>query len=140
MYLHNCNNDDDDDDKEGTIPLNEIVSQIPSSIAIIPVIPTMEPEDSLIMEDKDLRTIHEKESPIPSESEDTPDNDNGCDLPFCDDSPPLGVLGGNSVTFSNPLFDANDDFTSSSEGVPEENVKIYSNPLFDFDDETSLVT
>ncbi|GJV44857.1 reverse transcriptase domain-containing protein [Tanacetum coccineum] len=30
-----------------------------------------------------------------------------------DDSPPLDVLGGNSVTFSNPLFDTNDDFTSS---------------------------
>ncbi|GJT34198.1 hypothetical protein Tco_0924617 [Tanacetum coccineum] len=52
-----------------------------------------------------------------------------------DDSPPLDVLGGNSVTFSNPLFNANDDFTSSNEGVLEENVKIYANPLFDFDDE-----
>ncbi|GJT49325.1 reverse transcriptase domain-containing protein [Tanacetum coccineum] len=58
-----------------------------------------------------------------------------------DDSPPLDVLGGNSVTFSNPLFDANDDFTSSDdesllkEDVPEENFKIYSNPLFEFDDE-----
>ncbi|GJZ07635.1 reverse transcriptase domain-containing protein [Tanacetum coccineum] len=58
-----------------------------------------------------------------------------------DDSPPLDVLGGNSVTFSNPLFDANDDFTFSNdeslpeEDVPEENFKIYSNPLFEFDDE-----
>ncbi|GJX62832.1 putative reverse transcriptase domain-containing protein [Tanacetum coccineum] len=46
-----------------------------------------------------------------------------------------------SVTFSNPLFDLNDDFTSSDneslsdEDVPEDNVKIYSNPLFEFDDE-----
>ncbi|GKB43184.1 hypothetical protein Tco_0888126 [Tanacetum coccineum] len=45
------------------------------------------------------------------------------------------------MTFSNPLFDSNDDFTSSDdeslsdEDVPEENVKIYSNPLFEFDDE-----
>ncbi|GJZ66134.1 reverse transcriptase domain-containing protein [Tanacetum coccineum] len=58
-----------------------------------------------------------------------------------DYSPPLDVLGGNSVTLSNPLFDANDDFTSSDDGslpeedVPEENFKIYSNPLFEFDDE-----
>ncbi|GKE23546.1 reverse transcriptase domain-containing protein [Tanacetum coccineum] len=58
-----------------------------------------------------------------------------------DDSPPLDVLGGNFVTFSNPLFDANDDFTSSDdeslpeEDVQEENFKIYSNPLFEFDDE-----
>ncbi|GJY04504.1 hypothetical protein Tco_0370444 [Tanacetum coccineum] len=48
---------------------------------------------------------------------------------------------GNSVTLSNPLFDTNDDFTSSNdeslpgEDVPEENFKIYSNPLFEFDDE-----
>ncbi|GJS71614.1 hypothetical protein Tco_0704455 [Tanacetum coccineum] len=100
----------------------------------------MEPEDSLIMGDEDLRTIYEKESdevikssvedlvPIPSESEDTSDKE--CDLPFCD----------NSMTFSNPLFDSNDDFTSSNdeslleEDVQEENIKIYSNPLFDFDD------
>ncbi|GJR30960.1 reverse transcriptase domain-containing protein [Tanacetum coccineum] len=58
-----------------------------------------------------------------------------------DISPPFDVLGGNSVTFSNPLFDANHDFTSSDvellpeEDVPEENFKIYSNPLFEFDDE-----
>ncbi|GKE03737.1 hypothetical protein Tco_1395755 [Tanacetum coccineum] len=58
-----------------------------------------------------------------------------------DDSSPLDVLGDNSVTFSNLLFDLNDDFTSSDdeslleEDVPKENFKIYSNPLFEFDDE-----
>ncbi|GJU61054.1 reverse transcriptase domain-containing protein [Tanacetum coccineum] len=58
-----------------------------------------------------------------------------------DDSPTLDVLGGNYVTFSNLLFDANDDFTSSDdeslpeEDVPEENFKIYSNLPFEFDDE-----
>ncbi|GKF36928.1 hypothetical protein Tco_0113686, partial [Tanacetum coccineum] len=39
--------DDDDDDEESTIPLNEIISQLPSSIAITPVLPTKEPKDSL---------------------------------------------------------------------------------------------
>nr|GEY03271.1 hypothetical protein [Tanacetum cinerariifolium] len=45
------------------------------------------------------------------------------------------------MTFSNPLFNSNDDFTSSNddslldEDVPEDNVKIYSNHLFEFDDE-----
>ncbi|GKB23405.1 hypothetical protein Tco_0862806 [Tanacetum coccineum] len=129
-----------DDDEESTIPLNEIISQLPPSIAITPVLPTMEPEDSLIMGDENLSTIPEKESdefikssvedlvPIPRESEDTSDSDKECDLPF-------------SMTFSNPLFDANDDFTSSDdeslleEDVPEENFKIYSNPLFEFDEE-----
>ncbi|GJY85094.1 hypothetical protein Tco_0499120 [Tanacetum coccineum] len=74
---------DDDDYEESTILLNEITSQIPPSIAITPVLPTMEPEDSLSMGDKHLSTIPEKESdefikssikdlvPIPSESEDT---------------------------------------------------------------------
>ncbi|GJS84399.1 hypothetical protein Tco_0750940 [Tanacetum coccineum] len=128
---------DDDDDEESAIPLNEIISQIPPSIAITPVLPTMEPEDSLIMGDENLSTIPEKEPDefikysvedlvsIPRESEDTSNNDKECDLPFCY----------NYVTFSNPFFDANDDFTSSNEGVPEENIKIYSNPLFDFDEE-----
>ncbi|GJV02190.1 hypothetical protein Tco_1335759 [Tanacetum coccineum] len=135
--------DDDDDDEESTIPLNEIISQIPPSIAITPVLPTMEPEDSLIMRDENLSTIPEKEPdefikssvedlvPIPSESEDTSDSDSECDLPFCD----------NFVPFSNPLFYANDDFTSSDdellpeEDVQEENFKIYPNPLFEFDEE-----
>nr|GEV13593.1 hypothetical protein [Tanacetum cinerariifolium] len=40
----------DDDYEESTFHLNETISQIPSSIAITPVLPTMEPEDSLIME------------------------------------------------------------------------------------------
>nr|GEV40403.1 hypothetical protein [Tanacetum cinerariifolium] len=114
---------DDDDYEESTIPLNEIDSQIPSSIAITPVLPTIEPEDSLIMGDEDLSTIPEKESdefikssvedlvPIPSESEDTSDSE--CDLPFY----------GNSMTFYNHLFDSNDDFTSSDdESLSDEDV------------------
>ncbi|GKF66670.1 hypothetical protein Tco_0193187, partial [Tanacetum coccineum] len=69
--------------------------------------------------------------PIPSESEDFSDNESKCDVPECDESSPT------FTTFSNPLFDSNDDFTSrddeslSDEDVPMENFKIYSNPLFD---------
>ncbi|GKA06047.1 hypothetical protein Tco_0685167 [Tanacetum coccineum] len=103
----------------------------------------MESEDSLNMGDEYLSTIPKKESDefikssvkdlvsIPSESEDTSDNDNEIDLPFCI----------NSVTFSSPLFNSNDDFTfSDDESLPEEDVlkenfKIYSNPLFEFNDE-----
>ncbi|GJT27480.1 hypothetical protein Tco_0907755 [Tanacetum coccineum] len=79
--------------------------------------------------------------PIPSESEDTSESDSDCDLSLCDDFSPINVYEEKSVTFSNPLFDSNDDFTSSDdeslsdEDVPEENVKIYSNPLLEFDDE-----
>ncbi|GJR54191.1 hypothetical protein Tco_1404712 [Tanacetum coccineum] len=133
--------------------INYSNSQIPPSIAITPVLPTLEPEDSLIMGNEELSTIPEKESdefikssvedlvPIPSESEDTSESDSDCDLPSCDDFSPINVYEEKSVTFSNPLFDSNDDFTSSDdeslsdEDVPEDNVKIYSNPLFEFDDE-----
>ncbi|GKG36655.1 hypothetical protein Tco_0444333, partial [Tanacetum coccineum] len=58
-----------------------------------------------------------------------------------DDSPPLDVLEGNYVTFSNPLFDANDDFTSSDDeslsekDVLKENFKNLFEPFFKFDEE-----
>ncbi|GJR88801.1 hypothetical protein Tco_0212812, partial [Tanacetum coccineum] len=64
-----------------------------------------------------------------------------CDLLSSDDFSPINIFEEKSVTFSNPLFYSNDDFTSSDneslsdEDVPEDNVKIYSNPLFEFDDE-----
>nr|GEX45162.1 hypothetical protein [Tanacetum cinerariifolium] len=113
----------------------------------------MEPEDSLIMGDEELSTILKKESDevikssvedlvlIPCESKDTSRSDSECDLPPCDDFSPNNVFEEKFVTFSNPLFDSNDDFTSSDdeslseEDVPKDNVKIYSNPLFEFDDE-----
>ncbi|GKA91837.1 hypothetical protein Tco_0813762 [Tanacetum coccineum] len=62
-------------------------------------------------------------------------SDGECDLSLCDDSPK------SHLTFSNPLFDIDDDFTSSDdesfsgEDVPMENFKIFSNPLFDLDEE-----
>ncbi|GJY79656.1 hypothetical protein Tco_0485457 [Tanacetum coccineum] len=107
--------------KGSTIPLNNM-PQIPSSVAITPDLPIEEPEDSLIMRDEHLSTIPEKESdelikssvedlvPIPSESEDTPGSDSECIL-------------------------TSDDESLSDEDVPEDNVKTYSNPLFEFDDE-----
>ncbi|GKD50508.1 hypothetical protein Tco_1279484 [Tanacetum coccineum] len=69
--------------------------------------------------------------PTPSEYEDFFDNESECDMPVNDKSSLI------FTTFSNPLFDSNDDFTSSDdeslsdEDVPMENFKIYSNPLFD---------
>ncbi|GJZ71028.1 hypothetical protein Tco_0634879 [Tanacetum coccineum] len=112
-----------------------------SPSAITPVLPT--DEDSLIMGDEHLSTILETESdevikssvenlvPIPSEFEVTPNNESECDVPVCDESSLT------FTTFSNPLFDSNDDFTSSDdeslsdEDVLKENFKIYSNPLCD---------
>nr|GFA25694.1 hypothetical protein [Tanacetum cinerariifolium] len=54
---------------------------------------------------------------------------------------PYGEIKEKAVTFSNPLFNSNDDFISSDdeslsdEDVSENNVKVYSNLLFEFDDE-----
>ncbi|GKA27892.1 hypothetical protein Tco_0714060 [Tanacetum coccineum] len=140
--------DDDDDDEESYIPLRDIISKLPLSVAITPDLPIT---DSLVMGDDELSTILEKESDefikssvedlvlIPSESEDTSESDS--DLPSCDDFSPINGSEEKSMTFSNPLFDSNNDFTSSDDeslsdkDVPEDNVKIYSNPLFEFDDE-----
>nr|GEX51683.1 hypothetical protein [Tanacetum cinerariifolium] len=148
--------DDDDDDKERTIPLRDIISQLPPSIVITtcpPVLPIKDPKDSLIMGNEDLNTILKKELdevikssvedpvPIPSKFEDTSRSDSECVLPSCDDFSPINIFEEKSVTFSNLFFDSNDDFTFgddeslSDEDVPEDNVKIYSNPFFEFDDE-----
>nr|GEV51748.1 hypothetical protein [Tanacetum cinerariifolium] len=74
--------------------------------------------------------------PIPSEFEDFFDNKSEFDVPVNDESSPI------FTTFSNLLFDCNDDFNSndneslSNEDVSIENFKIYSNPLVD--DEESI--
>ncbi|GKB74868.1 hypothetical protein Tco_0936280 [Tanacetum coccineum] len=125
----------DDDDEEISIPLKDIISELPLSVAIAPDLPIT---DSLIMEDEHFNTISKTESDeenessvkdlnlTPSESEDLSEDlsdiESECDVPVCDDF----------TTFSNHL---NDDFTSSDdeslsdEDVLEENFKIYSNPL-----------
>ncbi|GJR66064.1 hypothetical protein Tco_0012129 [Tanacetum coccineum] len=126
-----------DDDDEYTIQYREYLEN--SSKAIAPVLLTEEPDNTLSMGDKHLSTILETETdklrkssvenlvPIPSESKDFSVNENECDVPVCDDF----------TTFSNPIFDSDDDFSSSDdesfsdEDVPKENFKIYSNPLFD---------
>nr|GEX67220.1 hypothetical protein [Tanacetum cinerariifolium] len=98
------------------------------TIAITP----KEPDNSLSMRDKHLDTIPAIKSdefikssvqnlvPNPSESK----GEHECDVPACDDF----------TTFSNLLFDVDDDFSSSDdESFSDEDIskKIYSNPLFD---------
>nr|GEX74926.1 hypothetical protein [Tanacetum cinerariifolium] len=92
------------------------------------------------MRNEELNTIPKKESDkfiksivedlvlIPSESEDTFGSDSECVLPLCDDFSPINISEEKTVTFSNPLFNSNDDLTSSNdeslsdEDVPEDNV------------------
>ncbi|GKD09255.1 hypothetical protein Tco_1188940, partial [Tanacetum coccineum] len=100
----NCPAFYEDDDEEYTI-------------AITPVVPTEVPDNSLSMGDEYLSTISETESdelikssvenlvPIPSESEDSSDIESEYDVHVCD----------NFTTFSNPLFDADDNFSSSDD-------------------------
>nr|GEY46718.1 hypothetical protein [Tanacetum cinerariifolium] len=141
---------------ESTIPFSDITSQIPLSIVITTsplVLPTEDPDVSLIMRNEELNTILEKESdefinssvedlvPIPCESKDTSGSDSECILPSCDDFSPIDIPVKKAVTFSNPFFNSNDDFISSDdeslsdEDVPNDKVKIYSNLFFEFDDE-----
>ncbi|GJW39314.1 putative reverse transcriptase domain-containing protein [Tanacetum coccineum] len=130
----------DDDDDEYSFATQEYLMTY--STAITPESPGT---NSLIMKDEHLSTILETESdefikssienlvPTPSESEDVFDGE--CDLPPYDDS-----SKNHDLTFSNPLFNIDEDFTSSDESfseedVPNENFKIFSNPLFDLDEE-----
>ncbi|GJR59011.1 hypothetical protein Tco_1501173 [Tanacetum coccineum] len=63
-----------------------------------------------------------------------------CDSPSSDDFSPISIFEEKSVTFSNPLFDSNDDFTSSDdeslsdEDVPEDNGFTDEPPLEENDD------
>ncbi|GKF59416.1 hypothetical protein Tco_0176202, partial [Tanacetum coccineum] len=110
---------DDDDDDEYTIQYKENLEN--SSNAITPDLSTEEPDKSLSTGDKHLDTILETESdeiikssvedlvPIPSESEGI--FDDTCDVPFCNNSPPLDVLNDHFEIFS----DFNDDCTSSDD-------------------------
>ncbi|GKB20344.1 hypothetical protein Tco_0854267 [Tanacetum coccineum] len=95
---------DDDDDEESSIPLKDIIiSGLPPYVAIIPILFTEEPVDSLIMEDEHFDTIPATESDE-----------------FIKSSVENLVLPQVSPRMNDESF--------SDEDVPKE---IYSNPLFD---------
>nr|GFA93471.1 hypothetical protein [Tanacetum cinerariifolium] len=109
---------DDNDDEESSTPLRDfIISELPPCIAITPILSTEVPKDSLIMGDEHLDIIPRKESkefikssvenhvPNPSESEDLSNIGIECDVPVCEDF----------TTFSNLLFDADNNFSSSDD-------------------------
>ncbi|GJT33941.1 hypothetical protein Tco_0924360 [Tanacetum coccineum] len=114
----------DDDDDEYTIQYKEYLEN--SSNAITPDLPTKGPDNSLSMGDEHLSTILETKSdevikssvkdlvPIPSESEGI--FDDMCDVPFCDNSPPLDSLNDHFEIFS----DFNNDCTSSDDDYGED--------------------
>ncbi|GKF77814.1 hypothetical protein Tco_0230284, partial [Tanacetum coccineum] len=77
-----------------------------NTIAIAPVLPIKEPDNSLSMRDEHLDTIPETKSdefmkssvedlvPIPSEPEGIPDS--VCDVPLCENTTPLNALNEHS--------------------------------------------
>ncbi|GJU25632.1 hypothetical protein Tco_1164253 [Tanacetum coccineum] len=110
---------DDDDDDEYTIQYREYLENLSNAIA--PDLPTEEPDNSLSMGDEHLCTISETESDKLikssvenlSQSQVSPrefSNDT-CDVPFCDNSPPLDILNNHFKIF----FDFNNDCTSSDD-------------------------
>ncbi|GJY78535.1 hypothetical protein Tco_0484336 [Tanacetum coccineum] len=105
----------DDDDEESSIPLRDIISKFSPSIAITSVLPTLEPEDSLIMGDEELSNIPEKKSDEFIESSGPCSNPND-DESLSDEDVPKD----NMKIYSNPLFEFDDEYISSD-----------VNPLFD---------
>nr|GEW04470.1 hypothetical protein [Tanacetum cinerariifolium] len=110
--IHACH-DDDDDDYAFAITPNELVNSLSMRDEHLDTIPSTE-------SDEFIKSSVENLVPIPSESE----GENECDMLVCEDF----------TTFSNILFDAENDFYSSDdqsfsdEDLPKE---IYPNPLFD---------
>ncbi|GJZ53289.1 hypothetical protein Tco_0608174 [Tanacetum coccineum] len=114
-----------DDDDEYTIQYKKYLEN--SSNAITPDLPTEEPDNSLSMGDEHFSTIPEMESdevikssvedlvPFPSESEGI--SDDTCDVPFCDNSPPLDVLNDHFEIFSYFNFDCTSSDDDSFENI-----------------------
>ncbi|GJS04949.1 hypothetical protein Tco_0321457 [Tanacetum coccineum] len=100
--------------------------------AISHIFPNNNFEDSFKMGNEDLNFVPNKELdkeiliPIPRESKIGKD----CDFPSCDDFQSF-------KTFSNPLFEKQDDFPSRNDEsiLKEETFKSYLNPLFENDEE-----
>nr|GEX30760.1 hypothetical protein [Tanacetum cinerariifolium] len=113
-----------DNDEEYSIQYKEYLEN--SSNAMTPVLPTEEPEYSLSMgtisktkSDEVIKSSAKNLVPIPSDYEVTSDDEIECDVPIEDEFSPV------FTTFSNPIFDCNDDFTSSDdESISDENVPI----------------
>ncbi|GKE00698.1 hypothetical protein Tco_1388681, partial [Tanacetum coccineum] len=123
--------DDDDDDEESSIPLRDIISKLPLSVAIAPGLPIT---DSLIMEDEHLNTISEMESDEEnessvkdlnltlSESEDLSDNESECDMPVCDDSSSKNE-GLDDIEFTGKLAPIDPIPPGIVEADPEEDIR-----------------
>ncbi|GKA91717.1 hypothetical protein Tco_0813642, partial [Tanacetum coccineum] len=84
--------------------------QVSLVFAITSTLPSIEPKDSLIMGDEHLSTFSTKKIvPIPRESEDTSRSNSKKVLPSCDDLSSFNVPRDDFVTFSNTLFEFDEE-------------------------------
>nr|GFA13728.1 hypothetical protein [Tanacetum cinerariifolium] len=97
--------DDDDDDEERTIPLRDIISQLPPNEELS-TIPRKESDEFIKTSVKDLVPILKGKS----------------------------MTFSNPLFHSNDDFNSSDDESLSDEDVPDDNIKIYLNLFFEFDD------
>ncbi|GKD37782.1 hypothetical protein Tco_1257989, partial [Tanacetum coccineum] len=81
------------------------------TIAITPVLPTVEPDNSLIMEDEHLDTIPSVENLVQIPSESKGISEDTCDVPVGEDSSIFDALSDHSEILS----DSNNDDSSSSD-------------------------
>ncbi|GJY92690.1 hypothetical protein Tco_0508472 [Tanacetum coccineum] len=139
--------------KESIISLNK-TPQISPVNAITHDLPTKEPEDSLIMGNEELSTIPKKESdefikssvedliPIPRESKDTSGSDSVCVLPSSANFSPN--VEEKSMTFSNPLFEFNEEYISNDVNLlfneVLENIESKGSYVSNLDEPALLVT
>nr|GEZ36072.1 hypothetical protein [Tanacetum cinerariifolium] len=117
------NGEDDDEDYAIAITLDFLITD--SLIMGDEHLDTIPEKES----DEFIKSSVETLVPNPSEFEDECE----CDVPDCDDSQTKKLS-----TFSNPLFDdstSSDDKSSHEEVIHEMSFKTYSNPLFDLDEE-----
>ncbi|GJY43831.1 hypothetical protein Tco_0432044 [Tanacetum coccineum] len=108
---------DGDDDEEFLPDEIKRIQQILERTSFDAITPEFSITKSLSMQDEHLSTLPEIESdelikssvenlvPTPSESKDLSNIESECDVPVCDDF----------TTVSNPLFDADNDFSSSDD-------------------------
>ncbi|GJV45280.1 reverse transcriptase domain-containing protein [Tanacetum coccineum] len=111
--------------------------QVSLVFAITSTLPSIKPNDSLIMGDEHLSTFSaEKIVPILRES----GSDSKNDLPSCDDFSSINVPRDNSGTFSNPLFEFDVNFNNPLFDEELEDIECKDSYDSNLDESTFLVT
>ncbi|GKC34885.1 reverse transcriptase domain-containing protein [Tanacetum coccineum] len=115
--------------------------QVSLVFAITSTLPSIEPNDSLIMGDEHLSTFSTEEIiPIPRESEETSRSDSENVLPSCNDFNSFNVPRDDFMTFSNPLFEFDVNFKNPLFDEELEDIECKDSYDSNLDESTFLVT